>query len=205
MSQGKFVLVEGIDGSGKSTLCEGIHQYRIKYAKYPLTVIIPSPSKSFLGISVRSYMNSPDPIPLSLFLLMMADRAHVTNMIKDHVARGYLVLADRYSWSTLAYQRGEVDQDLLEILCVEDGLYVSPDLVIYLKCDPKVALAHLNGRAKRERYETSSELDRVSANYDNIYENYVGNKFLVHTTDMPSSDGTLDRVLSRLKESRILT
>jgi len=124
-------------------------------------------------------------IPLVEFLLMMADRAYVTKSIKDYLDAGVTVVADRYHWSTLAYQKGGVSDYMLESLCAADGLHIRPDMIIYVKVDPKVAIERCIKRGKpAEKYENTIQLERVSKNYDRLYDQYSGRKFLIDTTDM---------------------
>lgn len=163
---GKFIAVEGADGSGKSTLVaklgNWLKDYRQRYVAFTA-----EPTSTGVGALVRDYLSQKtqwtvgsDTVAAIMKHLMMADRlAHVDGEILSMLARYDFVLCDRYYPSTLVYQtahienddealghmiqmRKDMDHDVVD----EHGDYTSlrkPDLFVYLglpeECNDLVA------------------------------------------------------------------
>ena len=117
--QGKFITLEGIEGSGKSTNLETVKsildQYKIDY------VLTREPGGGPLGPHLRKLLLDKDQSisPSVEMLLMMADRRdHVDNLINPNLDKGIWVISDRYLDSTIAYQGGgrQLDIDLISSL-----------------------------------------------------------------------------------------
>tara|TARA_Y100001968_G_scaffold81479_1_gene72561 strand:+ start:49 stop:693 length:645 start_codon:yes stop_codon:yes gene_type:complete len=110
--KGKFIVFEGIDGSGKTTQINQLSKWLIDTEIIPdktHLVITREPGGTNLGKSIRSLLldthegKSPDPI--TELLLYAADRSqHVNEIIRPTLNRGDWVISDRFSGSTLAYQ-----------------------------------------------------------------------------------------------------
>ena len=120
--QGKFITLEGIEGSGKSTNLEFIKtvldQYQIDY------VVTREPGGGPLGPKLRELLLDKERSisPSVEMLLMMADRKdHVDNLIKPNLDKGICVISDRYLDSTIAYQGGgrQLDIKLIDSLSAE--------------------------------------------------------------------------------------
>jgi dTMP kinase len=153
-----FVTFEGIEGSGKSThLGHLAGQLR---AGGHAVVETREPGGTRAGAAVRELLLGADGVPLAplteLFLYC-ADRAqHVAEVIKPALAAGRVVLCDRFSDSTIAYQgygRG-LDGDALGAMDARarDGL--APDLTLLLDCPVEVGLRRARQRsAAGDRFE----------------------------------------------------
>ncbi len=160
-----FVVVEGIEGSGKSTLVEGLGA-RLRSEGYHVTVTR-EPGGTPLGDAVRKiFLDRGSAIePLTEAFLVNAARAqHVEEVIRPALAAGRIVLCDRFTDSTLAYQgygRGS-DLDLLRALCDIATAGVAPDVVLVLDVPLDVARKRLGARAQTE--------DRIEAEHDAFHE-----------------------------------
>ena len=139
---GRFVVLEGIDGCGKTTQLEHLVQWLPSSGLMPAgSALIQTrePGGTRLGRAVRELLlhtrSDEAPGPTAELLLYAADRAqHVDTVIRPALMRGDWVISDRFSGSTLAYQgygrgldRGLIDQ--LEQIATE-GL--QPDLTLWL-------------------------------------------------------------------------
>jgi dTMP kinase len=167
----KFITFEGIDGTGKSSVCEAVHKelldqgYRVK-----LTM---EPSQGWLGQIVRdSYKRGIS--PFSEALLFCADRAEHTREICAWLAKGYHVLCDRYMDSTIAYQgailkpyfKAKKGTDLLSWLKELNRPYIQcPDMTILLLCPPEVCLERIGDRGAATKFERLDLLRAIEANY----------------------------------------
>jgi len=152
MSCGVFITLEGVEGSGKTT-----HAARLAEAlraEDRAVTLTHEPGGTRAGEVIRSLFLDPE-IKLEVaaeLLLVLADRAqHVREKVKPALARGEIVISDRYSDSTVAYQgygRG-FDLKLLDELnrLASDGLV--PDLTLVLDCDAETGLERTRRRARR--------------------------------------------------------
>ena len=110
--RGKFIVFEGIDGSGKTTQINQLSKWLVSSNLIPENnqlIITREPGGTTLGQSIRSLLldtsreNSPDSI--TELLLYAADRAqHVNEIIRPSLNKGDWVISDRFCGSTLAYQ-----------------------------------------------------------------------------------------------------
>ena len=153
--QGKFITLEGIEGSGKSTNLETVQSildhYKINY------VLTREPGGGPLGPHLRKLLLDKDQSisPSVEMLLMMADRRdHVDNLINPNLDKGIWVVSDRYLDSTIAYQGGgrQLDIDLITSLSVSLKL-PTPDFTLLFDLPVDVALERAKERSELDRFE----------------------------------------------------
>ena len=153
--QGKFITLEGIEGSGKSTnlvtIKSILDQYKIDY------VLTREPGGGPLGPHLRKLLLDKDQSisPTVEMLLMMADRRdHVDNLINPNLDKGIWVISDRYLDSTIAYQGGgrQLDIDLITSLSASLKL-PTPDLTLLFDLPVDVALERAKERSELDRFE----------------------------------------------------
>ena len=153
--QGKFITLEGIEGSGKSTnlvtIKSILDQYKIDY------VLTREPGGGPLGSHLRKLLLDKDQSisPSVEMLLMMADRRdHVDNLINPNLDKGIWVISDRYLDSTIAYQGGgrQLDINLINSLSVSLKL-PTPDLTLLFDLSVDVSLQRAKERSELDRFE----------------------------------------------------
>jgi len=143
---GRFVVLEGGEGSGKSTQAE-IVGARLRAAGREVVATF-EPGATALGRDLRRLLlHSEAPLdPRAELLLLASDRAqHVAEVVRPAVRRGAVVVSDRYEPSTLAYQgvaRGLGVDEVLQASRWASGGMV-PDLVLVLDVPDDVAAARL--------------------------------------------------------------
>ena len=156
---GCLITFEGGDGAGKSTLIDTLHHYLEKMGRSVISTRAPGGTK--IGATIRSLLLTQGEEPLSerseLFLFL-ADRAqHVDEVILPALAKGAIVLCDRYNDSTVAYQgtaRG-FEPEWTRSLCDFATKDLQPDLTLYLDIDPKIGLSRaLAASQKTDRIES---------------------------------------------------
>ena len=148
--RGLFITLEGMDGCGKSTQMEMLAQ---ALESRGLDIIITrEPGGTPVGESVRSLLVSDTSVGIAatteLFLIVGARAQHVVELIKPSVAAGKIVISDRYTDSTVAFQGYGRGLDLSMIDRVNElatGGF-RPDLTILFDLDPEVARSRLNTR-----------------------------------------------------------
>lgn len=153
-----FITLEGIEGSGKSTLTKTLQGFFKQNNQVVLATR--EPGGSLLGQRLRSIILNVDEkiCPQAELFLFLADRAqHVKEVICPALARSEIVLCDRYIDSTIAYQgygRG-MDIDLLEMLnnTATDSLF--PDVTFLLDLPPHIGLERARSRNHLENITQS--------------------------------------------------
>ena len=145
-----LITVEGVEGSGKSTQCARLEQH---LSGRGLQVVRTSePDGTPLGVGVRALFEAAGPTPTPLtqtFLFMAARQEHVTRVIAPALARGAVVISDRYADATVAYQgygQGMDVQTIRELNMLATG-GVLPDLTLVLDLDPVSGMRRIRGRA----------------------------------------------------------
>jgi dTMP kinase len=167
-NSGKFIVFEGGEGCGKTTQLQLTDIWLERSGWLPRLqaigaitdrLITREPGGTAIGGQIRSVLLEPtDELmdPQTELLLYAADRAqHVAHCLRPALATGQLILGDRYTDSTVAYQgygRG-LDQDLIHQLNQIATQGLQPDLTLWLDLDVAVGLSRAQQRGKRDRIE----------------------------------------------------
>lgn len=170
---GLFVSFEGIDGAGKSTHIDALAQaFR---AAGRTVVLTREPGGTPLAEKLRALALNDAMDPLTEALLMFAARRdHLVNVIEPALARGEVVLCDRFTDATFAYQgagRG-FDGEVLGTLerwvqRVPAAQLRQPDLTVWFDLDPGVAAQRLAGARVPDKFESQPQefFARVASGY----------------------------------------
>lgn len=171
-SNGRFIVVEGIEGAGKSTALATIKRFLTPHV--PELITTREPGGTRLGEMARQLIKTKhtDELldPRAELLLFYASRVQlIERVIRPALARGAWVLADRFELSTFAYQGGGRQLDLemirsLSAFCVKD---IKPDLTIFLDLSPEIGMSRVLNRGKTDRIEEESK-----AFFEAVYESY---------------------------------
>lgn len=163
---GLFATIEGIDGSGKTTVAAAVAS-DLESSGIPVARTT-EPTATWRGRAVK-WAIGRDVDPVSEFFLFLADREAHTARIREWVRAGKLVLSDRYADSTYAYQGARLAgtrQDAVAWLRAVSAPFVAdPDVTYFLAVPPETALARIEGRPKRARFEEARFLAAVDGNY----------------------------------------
>jgi dTMP kinase len=171
---GMFVVLEGIDGSGTTTQLGRLEAWLEELGHGVHTTF--EPSDRSIGRHIRAFLrgDTPAPDPAVVALLFAADRVdHLTREINPQLTAGAHVLCDRYVGSSMAYQCLECDPDWVRTI---NALARTPDLTLYVRVSPETAMERINARdgARRDLYERSDLLAKISNAYDELYGVNVG-------------------------------
>ncbi len=179
--KGKFIVIEGIDGSGKTTQINQLSKWLISNKIIPENnklVITREPGGTKLGKSIRALLlddsieKSPDSI--TELLLYAADRAqHVNEIIRPSLNKGDWVISDRFCGSTLAYQGygRKLDLNLIKDLetIATQGIY--PDITFLLDIPVEESIKRrVNIKDDRIEKEGSEFLSNVSLGFKALSE-----------------------------------
>jgi len=157
MNTGRFVVIEGLEGAGKTTAINTVYQWLSRQGQ-PV-VQTREPGGTPLAEQIRTLVKSVQQeqvSPVTELLLMYAARAQLLhNVIKPALQRGDWVLADRHDLSSRAYQGGgrQIPDDVLDPIRNVVLGDLRPDLTLYLDIDPAIGLERARARGALDRIE----------------------------------------------------
>lgn len=169
--RGKFVVFDGPDGSGKSTQ---LNRFIESAEQAGLTVCeVREPGGTHIGEEIRKVLldakheqSHPMDVRCEMMLFMASRAQLITQRVAPAIARGELVIADRFISSTLAYQGsagGLPIPDILAVGRVALGQHW-PDLVVVFDVDAETAQARMNPLLRGKEFDTSK--DRMESKGD---------------------------------------
>ncbi len=171
MKKGKFIVVEGLDGSGQSTQVEklagGLRKNKIK------THVTKEPTNNLIGGLIRGQLQEDwKSTPECLQLLFAADRAHhLEKDVKPYLEKGITVISDRYFFSSMAFGSLEIDDWgwLKDI----NKRFMLPDITFYLQVSPKTCIKRISeNRFSFELFEKEKKLKAIGESYKRIAKEY---------------------------------
>jgi dTMP kinase len=182
LKKGLFFVIEGIDGSGKST------QLKLLSASladsYDVVVTKEPTEESEYGRKIRESMHKGERFPIDeeLKLFMRDRKEHLERLIIPALNAKKIVVCDRYYYSNIAYQ-GASGLDINEIRQKNEEFSVIPDAVFYLKVDVEEGLHRVQNIRNSEltSFEKVDYLKKVSGIFDTMDFDYF------HTIDAKRS------------------
>jgi dTMP kinase len=175
--RGRFIVVEGLEGAGKTTAIQTIKQYFARLV--PEILLTREPGGTRVGEAIRQLIKEniegETLDPRSELLLLYAARTQlVEKVIRPALNRGCWVLADRFELSTFAYQGGGRNLEMkmiadLSEFCLQN---FKPDLILFLDLSPEHGLFRVSQRGERDRIEqeTLSFFTRVYKTYQQMIQ-----------------------------------
>lgn len=181
MVQGKLIVFEGVEGSGKTTQLKSLQSWLQRtYDKLPIAATR-EPGGTDLGAGIRQLLLEPSfqtaIAPTAELLLYAADRAqHVERSLKSQLHQGVLVLCDRFTDSTIAYQgygRG-LDLALIEQLNQIATGGLTSDLTFWLDLPAEAGLVRSRQRGRLDRMEQADLAfhQRVQAGFRALHQRF---------------------------------
>lgn len=195
---GKLIVFEGVEGCGKTTAIARSHQWLQNTFPQAQVIVTREPGDTHLGLGLRQLLLAPleklegrEGFPLSKspstfrktpthsicelaeLLLYAADRAqHVEEVLKPHLAAKAIILCDRYTDSTIAYQgygRG-LDRNTIDQLNLLATGGLESNLTLWLDVDVEVSLLRIKRRGESDRIEQTNLAfhQRVQAGYQQL-------------------------------------
>lgn len=164
MRKGKFIVLEGLDGSGKSTharlLAEALDRVSVNQKCFTTC----QPSTSEVGRLIRRALTGEiSLLPKTMSYLFAADRyEHIINEIIPHLELGSHVVCDRYYLSNLAYQCQATDLDTLILYNKPSMELLRPDITVFLDLEPRICVERMSQDRRGEQiYENLKNLTAV--------------------------------------------
>ncbi len=180
-----LITLEGIDGSGKSTLHEALKE---KLADLD-PLFTREPGSTWVGDQVRrAIAEQIDPITEAM--LFVADHAaHLAKVVRPALAEGRLVISDRYSDSRYAYQsvtlQGIIPDPEGWLRAMHDNWTIIPDKTFLCVLPVDEAVKRLKPDSQREHFEKRETLQKVQNNYLTFARNEPDRFVIVDATLSP--------------------
>ena len=174
--KGCFIVFEGMDGCGKTTQAKLLSDLSAQGAKY---LCVREPGGTTVGDKLREILLNPETILTRWgeVLLLAAARAQlVQDVIRPALARGEVVVCDRYLFSSLAYQGYGLQQnvELVRQVNMEAVGGLMPDWTFLLAIEPEAGLTRQANRRGLDRIEQRNEgfFQRVVEGYQQLAQDY---------------------------------
>ncbi len=158
--RGRLLTIEGIEGAGKSThveaVCAALRERGLA------VVATREPGGTPLGERLRDLLlssaNGAITADTELLMLFAARAAHVATVVRPALEAGRWVVSDRFTDASYAYQGGGrgCDRELLDMLKRAVCRDTQPDLTFLLDVAPEQAIARVEARGARDRFEAES-------------------------------------------------
>ena len=193
---GKFITLEGVDGAGKTTHIEFIKNYlsdlNINH------VMTREPGGTALGEKLRDILLHDEMNPQTETMLMFAARnEHIDKIIRPNLIKGAVVISDRFTDATYAYQAGGkgVKDEKIDILkkWVQEDL--RPDLTFLFDLPVEVSIERLNKTRKLDKFERE----------DKSFHKKIREKYLTLVEASPerfcvlNSEASIEKIQNQIK------
>lgn len=181
---GKLIVIEGIDGSGKTTQAKELVKklnksgYNASWTKEPTDQII----GQFIREKILS--GNMEINPLALQYLFNADRVMHMEKIEKFLQKGMIIVMDRYFWSSVAYALSDMNGVKDWYLTAFSVLsfyhqFILPNTTFYLDITEEKALERIKQSGKHgEIYDNDEKLPKIQANYQQLLKEFP-NEFTI--------------------------
>ena len=165
-----FICFEGVEGSGKSTQAKLLYKF-IKKKITKNVILTREPGGTLFSEKIRNLMldKKTKISPLTEFFLLMAARnEHILSKINFYVKKKFIIICDRFFYSTLAYQHYLEGMNKKFIFDVQKKIFnkIHPDITFLIDLNQKESKIRINKRAKK-----TNRFDRLSSHHFNKIRN----------------------------------
>ncbi len=190
---GKFIVLEGLDGSGQSTQAKLLQDFLAENGKQ--VFLTKEPTLEFeAGKKIKEILRGEKKSgSKELQELFTQDRGeHLEKIVIPALKDGKFVITDRYFFSTFAY--GASDGLDLNWLIKINSDFLMPDITFILKVSPKICIERINKRGtKKELFEKEEKLAKVLKTYEILPQRFE-NMFVIN------GENSIDKVFADIKE-----
>ncbi|PJE59856.1 MAG: dTMP kinase [Candidatus Portnoybacteria bacterium CG10_big_fil_rev_8_21_14_0_10_44_7] len=195
MTKGKFIVFEGLDGSGKTVQAQKCYRY-LKQKGVKVILTKEPTDRGLIGILIRQVLQKKIKLQSAdgFQLLYCADRAeHLEKIIKPALQKGTWVICDRYYYSTIAYGYLTSTQTR-DWLAVINKKFLRPDKTLFFKVDPKICLQRIDrAREKKEFFEEADKLKKIWTGYQWCVAQFKETRVL-------DGEKTIEQIAERVKK-----
>lgn len=190
--KGKFIVFEGLDGSGQSTQAQLLKNWLEKEKNISVVLTKEPTNQPPIGQLIRQILKKEiSASPATLQLLICADRSeHLEQLIKPALQEDQWVISDRYFYSAIAY--GSLNLDIEWLIKINE-IFLMPDIVFLLKTRPEICLERIDkNRGKREFFEEKEKLEKVWQTYEIISQRFSNIKLI-------DGEDNIEKVFEKVK------
>jgi len=199
MKRGKFIVFEGLDGSGKTTQ---IKRLAAHFAKQGVNCLATKePTDMPLGNLAREVLLGNTPLSTDAFaLLFAADRVeHVTREVLPALKAGVIVLCDRFVYSNMAFQGTAISQEIIASYNERAISLATPDLTIFIDVHPEECTRRIvSTRQTLEIYDGLKFAQEIRGLYLKAFDRYSERMPVKIVDGNMSEDEVFEQLLSTL-------
>ncbi|HLF53827.1 MAG TPA: dTMP kinase [Candidatus Nanoarchaeia archaeon] len=171
MGKSLFIVIDGLDGSGKSEIVKMLHNYLFSKSKKYRILTTREPTNGTYGTKIRKILGEekdPDVNAENLLELFTKDRdEHLKNVILPFLEKSNehelnIVLCDRYYYSTIAFQCTQ-GLDVRKVI-EKNEKFRKPDIALIMDIEPEIALDRIKYREK-EKFEQIGFMKKLRKNF----------------------------------------
>ena len=201
-----FLVIEGIDGCGKTTLVQSLFQ-EMQKNKIPVCKLLEPTKDSIWGIEVRSMLQTLSTTNINkslnekMLMLYKQDRLwNLSNNIQPNIKNGINIIQDRYFLSTAAYQSQDINMiDTIMNDYLSNSEIIKPDIIIFLEINYKDSLNRIGQREEsRQLFERDFFLKNIQDNYEYIYNNYKSKLNIIKINALDNKENILHSVYQKI-------
>lgn len=199
--KGIFIVLEGLDGCGKSTQAALIAEYyaargnAVEHTREPQNE---RPTGKLLRSILSAEESCDARVTAALFAADRLDHILHSGGIADSLNDGKIVICDRYYLSNFAYNAIECDLDWVVALNSEAMKICRPDLHIFVDVPPEVSLERISGRGSYEIYEKLDRLRLVRRNYIRAIDRLKDTEKIVTVDGTKSREGVFRDIIREI-------
>ncbi|MDD6265851.1 MAG: dTMP kinase [Clostridia bacterium] len=177
--KGKFIVFEGIDGSGKSTQADRLVRY-LKSKNIKAVVTNEPQSDRPVGMLIRQALKKQISFDeKTIALLFAADRLDHIQRISEKLDEGFWVVCDRYYFSSFAYNDTALNKEWIISVNSEAMNALKADMTIFLDIPCDISLSRVSKRGEREIFENTERQNRVRNNYLELFKRFKDDENIV--------------------------
>ncbi|MDF1557284.1 MAG: dTMP kinase [ANME-2 cluster archaeon] len=184
---GKLITLEGIDGSGKSTITNCLEHH---FKDDPDVIFTREPTRDWTGEAVNRAIREETDHLAELFLFVADHANHLSRIIRPALENNKTVISDRYTDSRYAYQgatlNGIINKPMEWVIEIHKGWTVVPDSTILFDVSPEVAVSRVGNRDHQTKFEKISFLEQVRSNYLRLVD-MQPERFIIVDAEQPFS------------------
>jgi dTMP kinase len=212
--KGQYIVLEGIDGSGKTTQIEKLYEYFKKQGKEVVRTREPRKDEGLIGELIQKILNGKQEVPsVAIQYLFSADRGmHHSELIEPALKAGKIVISDRCFWSAVPYgvldHNEEFDSNTAKYILVSQSIlsmyhqFIAPDTTIYLDIPVEKAVARLSKMThEKEIYEEKQKIIKAKEGYEWLLKQFPEEfKIIDGTRTVDEVAEEIIKIISRSKK-----
>lgn len=201
-TQGRFIVIEGIDGSGKSTQIKKLTEQLTRQGAEVVATF--EPTDGPIGRLIREMLAGRVPVDQrTIASLFAADRTeHLVNPengVRQMVDQGKTVVCDRYYFSSYAYHAQYIDMDWVIQANRLNAEILRPHATVFIDVDPQICLQRIQERGgPLEIYEKLDIMKEVRENYFKAFERLKSEEHVIVVDGNHTPEAVAERVWEKV-------